>query len=161
MKIHRTITGEGITITVRATRLGEPITASLSGHERFQYALIDGLLWWTLCRKLEAFTLGMANVPGLGAFQELEENGTPARLLRYVFTTQFHAQGQEESTRTMRTILKHLPELEELAMGNAERESEHRQMVRLAEILQARIARPGDAEHAVGEYLVNTTPAAA
>lgn len=158
MRITEHIEGHGYTICIEASAMGTTVKAQLSGMLR--YALIDGLLWWVLCRKLDAFVASCLPLPihasmvHAGALHEGE------RLVAYVHTTPWHESDGERATRIMRTLHHHLPELAPLAQTSAMHQTEHKELLALANLLHERLLHPGEASHGLQHILTNAAKAA-
>jgi hypothetical protein len=153
MKLTETIIGRMHTMHLTDTVLGHTISATLSGIEPHRYALIDGLLWWCIGRRLELLWESFRSVqPDLATKHSHE---VASALVRYVHTVPFHEVPEDRQRRIMDMIGKHVPELATLAkrVRNAQAETEVAIVRQLAETLKARIENPNDAGHGLEDVL--------
>lgn len=158
MRITEHIEGHGYTVCIEASAMGTTVKAQLSGMLR--YALIDGLLWWVLCRKLDAFVASCLPLPIHASMVHASALHEGERLVAYVHTTPFHESDEERATRTLRTLHHHLPQLEPLAKASELHQREHQELVALANLLHERLLHPGEANHGLEGILTNAAKAA-
>ena len=147
MNITETVVGKMHTMHLTDNSLTGPISATLSGIEQHRYALIDGLIWYAIGRKLEALWSKFQSVKATHANQHSHD--VAQGLLIYVHTVPFHESTEERQLRIAHTIGKHVPELATLAeeVRDPEAQAEVRRLRRLVESLRSRIEHPGDAGH--------------
>jgi hypothetical protein len=154
MHLRRTRTAQAVTIHLEATRMGgQLIKATLSDQPDRTQAVVDGLLWWALDRKLDAFVAYHVGQE-TPATEDLIFLGV--RLLHYVQTTTYHEAEGEQAMRIGNTITTHLPELHGLIeAGDTSAEAEHAELMALAQLIQGRIQRPGMPEHGIQAIMVD------
>lgn len=147
MTLTETIVGRMHTITIADIALDGKVTATLSGIEQHRYALIDGLLWYSIGRKLEGLWNAFQTVGRTPKTQRAHEvaNG----LLIYVHTVPFHESTEERQQRIATNINTYLPDLVTLAeqVRDQRVQDEVADVRRLATLLRDRIAHPHDAGH--------------
>lgn len=147
MNIKETVIGKMHTMHLTDTSINGTISATLSGIEQHRYALIDGLIWYAIGRKLEALWEKFQTVERTIATKHGHE--VASALVQYVHTVPFHELPEERQKRIAHTITKHVPELATLAkrVRDPNTESEVASVMRLAELLASRIEHPHDAGH--------------
>ena len=138
------------TVSITSSAMGESITATLSGA--YLYALIDGLLWWTINRKLERLVAtSMSTVPSAEHAAEFGQAlGAGEELVHHVFTTPFHEANEHRQERIVTAILRRLP-----ALAGITRQGPHAAMAKadlaelteLATLLRERIDHVAEALH--------------
>jgi len=142
--------GHTFTAKLNATAMGAPIMASLAGTTK--YALIDGLLWWAINRKLEAMVATSMGNPAAADHDEATRQGRAQahgeQLVHRVFTTPFHSHSDERQAAIVAYINKELPALQPLTVGNphaATAKAELAELMELCTILHDRINHPAEA----------------
>lgn len=137
---------EHVTITVRIDLFGAEHSATLSG--RFRYAVLDGLLWWTLNRYMGAFVAHCMPMVHHADMEQASALHDGEALVHYVYTAPFAEADDARALRIMAFIGRHLPTLAVLAT-TPELVALHDRMLLLAETLKDRLDHPGEALHGV------------
>lgn len=156
MKLYRTLTAEAVTIRVEATSLLGPISATLIAPAPHTGPVVDGLLWWALDRKLDAFL-----AHHVGTDDPISENVLfkGVQLLHYVQTVPYHESTRQRAQRIGNTILKDLPELATLVSTvpdpDGRAQAEHAELVELAHLIRDRVNHEGDALHGLDGMIVD------
>lgn len=164
-RIHIHEHGAMLTVRLNSTGMGSAISASLSGP--LLYALVDGLLWWCINRKLDALVACAQGQPAPTNRNDALEFGaamlTGEDLVMRCFTTPFHEHAEDRQERIVGYIRKELPKLRALTYGphHATASTELAELMELCTILQQRIASPGDAMLGLDTMVAPRTAAAA
>lgn len=160
MKLTETLVGGMLTVQLTDAMLDGNVSAALSGIVPHRYALIDGLLWYSLNRRLEALWRAVQVVEPTIATKRGHDvaNG----LYIYVTTVPFHDVPEEKQARILHHIGNYLPELDTLATRTGDKRVpvELAALKELATLLQTRIAYPNDAGHGLEGILTSYKAAA-
>lgn len=151
MTITETSTGDMLTMRIDIATLSGPANASL--HGRMRYAIIDGLLWWALGRKLDALVAAAMRLPIHHNEEQAQALHVGEALVAYVTTTPWEESDDDRAARIYRTMRQRLPELAPLCALGQDHAREHSEATALVELLQARLAHPGDAGHGLDGIL--------
>ena len=139
-----------LTVRINGTAMGTPISATLSGP--ILYALVDGLLWWCVNRKLDALVACAQRQPAPADrnaaifFGQALKDGE--EMVMHCFTTPFHEHNEERQLRIMVYLTKHLPALEPLASHGPHASvarAELAELMELCTLLRDRIEHNGEA----------------
>lgn len=150
-RIHITEHAQMLTVRINGTAMGTSISATLSGP--ILYALVDGLLWWCVNRKLDALVACAQRQPAPADrnaaifFGQALKDGE--EMVMHCFTTPFHEHNQMRQLRIMEYLTKHLPGLEPLASHGPHAtvaRAELAELMELCTLLRERIAHQGDAK---------------
>lgn len=164
-RIHIHEHGSMLTVRITSMAMASPISATLSGP--LLYALVDGLLWWCINRKLDALVACAQGQRAPADRNDALEFGaamvTGEDLVMRCFTTPFHEHGEERQERIVAYIGRELPKLRALTYGphHATATAELAELMELCTILQQRIANPMDAMLGLESMVEPRTAAAA
>lgn len=159
MTLRETSTGNMLALSIDFTTLSGRMTATLSGHTRA--AIIDGLLWWALNRKLDAFVAACMHLPIHASMQHAQALHRGESLVHYVHFTPWHKAEEKRASSICGKVEEHLPELAPLASLSPAHQREHDQLITLATLLRKRLAHPADPYHGLEGILVEPAQQAA
>ena len=148
MKLYRTRTPEAVTVSIQ---FGEH-SATLSGRPLEERAIIEGLLWWTIGRMIEDFTVGILEdaLPKGMLIEVDEEINTGERLVRYVATTPWKATTNKELISVVKTLRANLSRiLPKNEQFHGDRVQRLQAIETIIDILRDRIDNFNDLDHGV------------
>lgn len=158
--------GDQFTVKVRSSAMGSPLAASLAGP--LKYALIDGLLWWTINRKLDQLVAVAMGQPRIEDRNQALSFGnalsTGEDLVMRIYTTPFHEHAEERQKRILAYLSKELPGLEPITRHGAHApmaNAELAELIELCTLLKDRIDHSAEALHGMEGMLQITTAQAA
>jgi hypothetical protein len=158
--------GDQFTVKVNSTAMGSPVHAALSGTAK--YALIDGLLWFTINRKLDQLVATAMGQPRIEDRNQALSFGNALNigedLVMRTFRAPFYDTTEAKQQRIMHYLAKELPALEPLTRHGAHApmaKAELAKLLELCTILAERIAHPADAMHGMQGLITTITAAAA
>lgn len=163
-RLHITEHGTMFTVRITSTAMGQEVSATISGP--ILYALVDGLLWWCINRKLDALVACAQRQPAPAhrdaaiAFGHSLQQGE--EMVMQCFTTPFHEHTEERQQRIMHYLQRYLPDLHPIASHGPHSTmatAELAQLTELATVLKHRIAHPYEAMHGI-EGMVQVEQAA-
>lgn len=146
--------GTMFTVRINGTAMGSAITASISGP--ILYALVDGLLWWGINRKLDALVACAMGQPAPTqrdqalAFGSARAEGE--EMVMHCFTSPFHEQDEERQLRITTYLTRHLPNLHPIADHGPHSPTARTELAELHELVQLlsqRIIHSGQAMHGI------------
>lgn len=137
-------------VTVRASAMGQPITASTSAYLR--YAAIDGLLWWVLQIKLDALRNEAAQLPIHADMELAKALSTADGLLMYAHTVRYHSADGDDLQRIVRTLHAYLPLVQPLQRLGGAFPAELDEVKRLVAIITERASNEGICMRGVAVY---------
>lgn len=160
-RIHIHHHGGMITVRLHSTAMASPISATLSGP--YLYALVDGLLWWCINRKLDSLVACAMGQPAPANRDEALRFGNSLangeELVMQCFTTPFHEHDEQRQERILAYLHKHLPSLNAMAQHGPHRATSMAELAELMELctlLQQRIQHSGEAMHGIGGMITTT-----
>lgn len=159
MILRETSTGDMLTLSIDFTTLSGRMTATLSGPSRC--SIIDGLLWWALNRKLDAFVASCMHLPIHASMQHAQALHRGEALVHFVHFTPWHKAEEKRASSICRKVEQHIPDLAPLASLSPAHQREHDQLITLATLLRKRMAHPADPYHGLEGILVEPVQQAA
>lgn len=151
--------GAMLTLSMEFGTMKGRLSATLSGHTRC--AIIDGLLWWALNRKLDALVAACMPLPIHASMEHAQALHEGERLVHYVHYTPWHMEEEKRQLKVCTTVDTHIPELAPLAALGPDHQREYQELKALATLLRSRIQHPGEAYHGLEGIIVSPSKQAA
>jgi hypothetical protein len=167
MNTRITITEHGpmYTVDIHSTTMGSPISATMS--DSYLYAVIDGMLWWAINRKLDSVVAVCMDQPAPTERDAHLQFGhavaSGKELVMHVFTTPWHEHQEERQARIVRYIRHEVPKLQPMVSHGPHApmaKAELAEIIELCTLLEDRIAHSGEAMHGL-QGMVTINKAAA
>lgn len=151
MKITEHTHGDMLTLSIDFGSMNGRMNATLSGHAR--YAIIDGLLWWAMNRKVDALVAACMPLPIHASMEYAYALQVGESLVSELTLSRFECSSDEQALEGMAYIKGRLDHLAPLAELGPDHQREYRELVALTTLLRERIQHPGAAYHGLDDIM--------